>query len=137
MALRDKEEGLKGKECKVVIIAAGTKESGKKWQKDYSLSFSLIVDPDRKLYRLLGRKRSATVWALENIIGYSEDKLAGIPQSPVYEGDDLHIMGGDYIVDDAGKLLYAYPSKTTKDRPTVEQLFTALVDLSKVEQTLC
>lgn len=112
--------------CKIVVVAAGTKESGKKWQEDYGLMFPLIVDPKWKLYRILDRRRSIAVWMLESIVSYSEDKVAGISPSPYYEGDDLHIMAGDYIVDDTGKLLFAYHTKTPKDRPTVDQLFTVL-----------
>ena len=129
MALWDKVEELKGRGCKVVIVAAGTKESGTKWQKDYRLPFPLIVDPGWKLYRRLGRKRSAKIWEIATIVSYSEYKLAGIPPTSAYEGDDLHLLAGDYIVDDKGKLLFAYPTKTSNDRPTLEQLVTALDDL--------
>lgn len=110
-------------------MAAGTKENGKKWQEDYGILFPLIVNPDWKLYRLLGRRRTVAVWALENIISYSEDRVAGIPPSPSYEGDDVHILAGDYIVDDTGKLLYAYNGETPKDRPIVGQLLTALAEI--------
>ena len=113
-----------------MIVAAGTKESGEKWQKDYGLSFPLIVDPDWKLYRLLGQRRSTDVWSFANIVSFAEKKLAGIPLAATYDGDDFHIMGGDFVVEDAGKLLYAHPSKTTTDRPTMEEFFSVLDSLS-------
>ena len=110
----------------MVVVAAGILESGKKWQNDYGITFPLLVNPGWELYHLLGCKRSMAVWSLGNIVHYSEDKLAGVPPSPVYKGDDVHIMGGDYVVDDVGKLIFVYHSKNPKDRPTIEQIFSTL-----------
>ena len=110
----------------MVVVAAGILTSGKKWLQDYGLEVSLLVNPGKELYHLLGCRRSMAVWSLGNLIGYSEDKLAGVPPSPGYEGDDIHLMGGDYMTDNKGQLVFIYHSKTPQDRPTVEQIIATL-----------
>ncbi len=112
--------------CKVVVVAAGIVESGRKWLDDYKLTVPLLVNPGRELYRFLGCRRSVTVWSLENIISYSEDRVAGVPPSASYAGDDVHLMGGDYMVDDMGRLVLVYHSATPQDRPTVELIASCL-----------
>ena len=43
-----------------------------------------------------------------------------------YPGDDLTTLGGDFIVDSSGKVVYAYPSKHQYDRPDVDDLLRHL-----------
>jgi len=126
LSLLDHQAELAGKGCRVVVVAAGVLASGRKWLQDYALPVPLLVNPGKELYRLLGCRRSMAVWSLGNLIGYSEDKLAGVPPSPVYEGDDVHLMGGDYMTNGEGQLVFIYHSKTPRDRPTVEQIMAAL-----------
>lgn len=109
--------------CQVVAVARGTNESALKWLDNVKLPFSLLLDINLTLYRNLGLKRSVkAVWSVSNIVGYAEEKVAGVPGAPAYEGDDLHVMGGDFVVDSTGKLVYAYSSKTSSDRPSVDDV---------------
>lgn len=60
------------------------------------------------------------------LTSYAEEKLANVPATPRYPGDDLHTMGGDFIVDSAGTVVYAYLSKNSQDRPDVDELLDSL-----------
>lgn len=40
-------------------------------------------------------------------------------------------MGGDFLLDEAGKVLMSHPSKTSLDRPTVKDILQA-VDPAKL-----
>lgn len=92
-----------------------------------NLSFQLLLDGSRQFYRLLGLKRSINnVWRVATLKGYAEEKVAGVPETLALTGDDLHIMGGDFIVDTHGRLVFAYASKTHRDRPTVDQVLDEL-----------
>ena len=116
--------------CQVVVVARGTIESGLKWLENVKLPFPLLLDISLTLYRSLGLKRSVkAVWTIPTIVSYAEEKVAGVPSTPAYEGDDLHVLGGDFIVDPTGKLLYAYPSKTSSDRPSLDDVLTVLENL--------
>ena len=109
--------------CQVVAVARGTVESGLKWLNNVKLPFPLLLDIKLALYRNLGLRRSVkAVWTISSIVSYAEEKVAGIPGAPAYEGDDVHVLGGDFIVDSTGKLTYAYSSKTSSDRPSVDEV---------------
>lgn len=120
--------------CEVVVVARGVREDGLKWLETTGYTFPLLLDINRELYKCFGLRRSvAGVWTIAAIIGYAEEKLAGIPAAPHYPGDDLHTMGGDFIVDSAGKPVYIYCSKTSQDRPDVCKLLTSLRNNFKEE----
>ena len=60
---------------------------------------------------------------------YAEEKVSKVPPTPALAGDDLHVMGGDFVADREGKLVYAYPSKTSSDRPTIGKVLEELKSL--------
>ena len=116
----------------MVVITVGTVESGKKWQQNTEIKFPLLANSDWSLYRMLGCKRNvSTVHTIKNMVGYAEAAIAGspLPSGSLYDGDDLHIMAGDYIVNKEGKLLYAYPTKFPQDRPSLDSIFSILSEL--------
>ena len=106
------------------------RDSGLQFIKFAKLTFPLFLDGKREFYRSLGLKRSIkAVWSVPTLKSYAEEKVAEVPPTPALAGDDLHVMGGDFIVDRKGKLVYAYPSKSSSDRPTIEQVLEELKSL--------
>ena len=65
---------------------------------------------------------------LASIIKFAEDFLAGKPTPIIIEGEGIHVMGGDFIVNSSGKLVFAYRMKDgiPKDRPLLEKTLNAL-----------
>lgn len=80
--------------------------------------------PAYTAYRLA---RSLTgVWGPASLTFYGSAVAAG-RRLPSTKGQDLHQMGGDFIVDNAtGRLLYAHYSTTNTDRPSLSALLAAL-----------
>ena len=62
------------------------------------------------------------------VIHYAERKIQGIPFPQPYEGDDLFIMGGDFIVRKDGEIVFAFHQTTTVDRPDTDDLLSCLRD---------
>ena len=56
---------------------------------------------------------------------YAERMIQGIPLPQPYEGDDLFIMGGDFIVKKDGEIIYAF-HQTTLERPDTDDLLSCL-----------
>ena len=57
---------------------------------------------------------------------YAERKMKyGTPFPKPYDGDDIAIMGGDFIVRNDGKVVYAF-HQTTPERPDVQDLLSCL-----------
>lgn len=112
------------------MASNGIRDSGLEFIKSSKLSFPLLLDGTREFYRRLGLKRSIkAVWSVPTLKYYAEEKVAEVPPTPALLGDDLHVMGGDFVVDREGKLVYAYPSKTSSDRPTIDKVLEELKSL--------
>ncbi|CAE7214247.1 GIP [Symbiodinium natans] len=70
-------------------------------------------------------KSFAGVWSPESLRFYSDQKLKGNEHSP--NGQDLHRMGGDIVLDGNGQVALAHYSKSTQDRPDVEEVLLPLL----------
>ena len=53
----------------------------------------------------------------------------------VYEDDDLWMMGGDFIVKNDGKVLFALHQTTYNERPPIDDLLSCLKDQPVIEWT--
>ena len=116
-----------GKGCQIVVVASGTQEGGLKWLERYKLPFPLLLDRELVLYRMFGLRRSIQVaWDLKIFVAYAEAVAGGRVDNIAFSGDDVTVIGGDFIADSSGKLLYSYCSKEQYDRPQVEELFKEL-----------
>ncbi len=120
---------LEKRGCKVVMVGFGVESNAKEWMKANSskFPFPFVLDPEFKLYRELGIKRSvAGVWTVPILVGFAENLLAGTLNVDHFEGDDVHVLAGNYITDSSGKLVLAYSGETSEDRPSIQDILTAL-----------
>jgi len=111
--------------CQVVVVDSGTRESGLEWLQERGYNFPLLIDRDRVFYHQLGLRRFLKDSACVDFFHLYADKfIAGTfcLTTKATAGSDMSSMGGDFIVDSTGKLLYAYHCKNQFDRPDVETL---------------
>ncbi|XP_037078587.1 uncharacterized protein LOC119099623 [Pollicipes pollicipes] len=116
-------------DCSVLVVSFGSVEGARRWLADTGCQFPLLVDPQRKLYHALGLARSiAKVWQHSTLQYYGGQKAAGRPLPAAYRGveDDPHQMGGDFILDGAGRLALVHCSTSPPDRPSVQHLLETL-----------
>lgn len=110
-----------------MVVARGTMAGAKKWMNTYKFPFQLFLDLEMKFYRTLGLRRSAkSVWTVAALVEYAEEHLVASSPFTSYEGDDVHVMGGDFLTDFSGKLVYVHKSCVPSDRPTTEQVLSVL-----------
>ena len=91
-------------------------------------SFEFYLDPRRLIYSLFGLERSvAKVWSMSTIQYYAQQKAGGraLPVALADVEDDPLQMGGDFTIDRNLRVVMAYPSKTPKDRPTIQHIAAA------------
>ena len=93
----------------------------------YPLPFPVVADPARAAYQRLGLGR--TSWAAffrGGVLGrYLRLIFRGwLPWSSA--GDDVLQLGGDFVLDGRGRLVYAYRSAEPTDRPPAGDLLRAL-----------
>jgi len=113
----------------IVVVSFGVKEGAHKWIKETKCPYKLYLDPDREIYCKLGLRRSVSkTWGVKNLTYYGEQVRAGRPLPKAFTGveDDPNQMGGDFIIDSTGKLIFSYRSSFPADRPDVDTLIKAL-----------
>lgn len=83
------------------------------------------MDTTHSLYKQLGLGRRCLVMRTNVVSKYGQLRLAGVKIPPVSAGDDILLMGGDYIVTKDAKLIYAYAT-VENERPTIEELLQVI-----------
>jgi len=109
--------------CRVVVVAAGSPAGAVNWQQETGVPCEIYVDQDRQLYKSLNLDESISkVWNMSTMVYYAEQMAAQRPLHQVVSGDNIHQMGGDFVLNDKCELIFAYRSQTPPERPTIEQL---------------
>ena len=124
--VREKEFEQLG--CQVVSVACGTQKGGMEWLQKHGYHFLHLLDPDRVFYRQVGLRRFLkNSFCIKTFQRYANEILAGTwkGEEP-YSGSDWAVMGGDFIVDSTGKLLYVFLCENQFDRPSIESLLKVL-----------
>ncbi len=96
--------------------------------------FPVLVDRDRRAYSAwgLGRASWARIWADPRVWArYLAVVIRG--QRPRRVGVDTLQLGGDFVLDSEGVVVYSRPQRTD-DRPPVAHLLRALRDAASSER---
>jgi len=95
-------------------------------RRSYGVAFA--SDPDRVAYRAFGLERTPlrTFLRPRVLLGYLAGMLRGYAPRKPYRGEDVLQLGGDFVVDQAGRTVFAYRSQNPTDRPAVSRLLAAL-----------
>ena len=90
------------------------------------LPFPLLSDPDRDVYRAYGLRRGRLSQLLRPGTVLAYIKLLGRGRLYHFRRSDLRQLGGDFVIDEGGKVQYQYRSAAPHDRPSVDQLLRIL-----------
>jgi peroxiredoxin len=88
----------------------------------------VVGDPDRAAYRAFGLERTGwlTFFRPRVLAGYLRGLLRGYGLKKPVEGEDVRQLGGDFILDRGGTVVWAYRSADPTDRPAVAELLRAI-----------
>lgn len=124
--MRDKQEAFEQAGAAVLVVCLEpTEELGRfRWFRD--LPFTVLSDPSGAAYRAFGlvegRVSQLVTW--NSFIGYVRALLAG--RVPVRPHGNVRQLGGDFVLDESGHVVFAHRSKEPVDTPTVEALLEAV-----------
>lgn len=119
----------------VVVSFCPDARTAQQWDEEVGSPFLHLWDPETpgvpgdagESYLSWGfRKSYAGVWSPESLQFYSDQKLQGRELHPS-NGQDPHRMGGDILLDGRGQVVLAHYSKSTRDRPSVEETLLPLL----------
>lgn len=119
---------LESRSVRVLVVCFGSVEGAQLWLKQTGCAFNIVLDPHREIYRSFGLGSSyAKVMKFETLLHYSELLALDreFPDFPFHLLEDLYQMGGDFLLDGAGKVLFRHPCKNPFDRPTARDILQA------------
>lgn len=87
----------------------------------------VVGDPDRAAYRAFGLERTSWLSFFRPSVmwGYLRLMFRGGKVRKPYPGEDVLQLGGDFLIDRSGRVVYAYRSRTATDRPGIDALLAA------------
>jgi AhpC/TSA antioxidant enzyme len=125
------QDELKRLNAAVLVVSFSSRaEAGRDWLKETCPSFTMLLDPERKVYRAYGLKSSwLRIWNPAAGRDYlrlllSGQRVRGIEADP-------YQLGGDFIVDSKGFLRLAYRSRVATDFPPIADLLGILSNLNQ------
>ena len=91
--------------------------------------FRVLADPERAAYRAFGLESVSWRQILQPhvILKYLGLILRGWLPRPAHE--DVHQLGGDFVLDASGQITYSYRSHDPADRPSVHELIESVAKL--------
>ena len=106
----------------VVVLSFSEAHLVERWIEQTQCPFPVFIDSERAIYARLGLKRSLKAVMSSEVMRYYGEKVASgepLPDMGHEHEEDTLQLGGDFTVDKATRILFAYPSKSAKDRPTL------------------
>ena len=123
------QDELKRLNVTVLVVSFSSRTvAARAWLQETCPSFTMLLDPERKVYRAYGLKSSwlrtvnpSAAWDYIRLL-LSGQRVRGIEADP-------YQLGGDFIVDTKGVLRLAYRSRVATDFPPVADLLAILSNL--------
>ena len=124
--LRRFADEFRKRDTQILLISFGTESWARAFAEETQAPFPLLLDPELNAYRAYGLRRSmlrtfapATVWH------YLKAMLQGRKVNLKSRGDPAQ-LGGDFLADRGGRLIWSHRSAQPADRPKIQQLLDRL-----------
>lgn len=117
----------------IIVITQSRPEHLKVYLEDNPKPFPVVCDPERKVYRAFGLlPGKAKMFLSFRVIGnYLKRIFQGWKVRLPVKQEDVLQLGGDFVLDQQRRLVFAYRSNDPADRPDVQQLLNALRTAAK------
>ncbi len=125
--MREQKETLESLGATVAVITWEPPEVVRRFQWVTTLPFRVLSDPDRRAYAAFGlqRGRSRQIWNWETSKVYMRAALRGrLPRLP--HGHDIAQLGGDFVLNREGYVVFIHRSRSPADRPSIEAVLDAV-----------
>ena len=121
--------------CSVLVVCQAKPEVLSRYLARHAWGVPVVCDPDRVAYRAFGLERTGwlTFFRPKVLWGYLRGMLRGYAPKTPYAGEDVRQLGGDFVLDRTGRVVFAHASADPTDRPTVSQILDAITGAPPVD----
>lgn len=126
--LQKNQRSLDAHSVEVVIISFGCQEGASHWLEETGFQYDMLLDSDRQLYTAFGLGASLRkVLNFSNMLLYAEYVMDHMefPRGLPSIKDDMFQLGGDFVLDEHGMVLFSHRCHSPIDRPTVDHILSA------------
>jgi len=127
--LRRKKEAFDQLDARVVLVGLGNVEETAAFKKRFKVPFTMIADPEKRLFRAF-RLKQASVGSLlsakmivKGVNAMARGHGMGIPKG------DVRQLPGVFIIDTASRIRFSHHASAPADHPQPEGLLAVLQDL--------
>lgn len=124
--LRERKDTLERLGAVVLAVTFEAPNEVAEFARREKLPFPLLIDPGRRAYQAFGLRRArlakTLTWATARY--YLKALLHG--HLPRRTHGDVGQLGGDFVLDPEGRVVFARPSEGPADRPTPEEIIQAV-----------
>ncbi len=128
--MRDKENDFRKANACVLLVGMGSPKASEEFLKRFQVPFSMICDPERKLYDGYGLKRMGVLrflspsLALKSLSAVAQGNMVGMPEG------DVKQLAGVFIINTSGHVRFRHLSADPADFPPVEDVLAALSSIA-------
>jgi len=108
----------------VLVVSFAPPDHVARYVKEFPLPFPVVSDPQLAAYKMLAMKRASFFTFLKpSVLGhYLKHMLHGWKPKMPWQGEDPFQLGGDFVLDKNGRVVFAHPCKDPSDRPSAAEL---------------
>ena len=124
--MRERQDEIDQLGAAVVVVTFESPDQVRRWAAGEPFPYPVFSDPARHAYAAFGlrRGRLRQIWSRSTIAFYARSLIRG--HWPRWPHGDVGQLGGDFVLDAGGQVIFAYRSVDPADRPPVGQLLSAL-----------
>lgn len=124
--LRRQQRALDGLGAAVLVVSFEPPAQAARMATTLGLPYPVLSDPDRRGYQAFDLKQGERekLWSWQTAGAYVKGLARGtLPRRP---RGDLTQLGGDFVIDAEGRVVFAHRGETPADRPSAGDLLAAV-----------
>jgi peroxiredoxin len=130
--VRQHVEAIRQLGAEVVVVVQARPDFLSLFLREQPQPFPVVADPSRAAYQAFGLESTSwkTILRPGVLWRYLRLVVRGWRPKRSVQGEDVLQLGGDFVLNREGRLVYAYRSAEPTDRPAVAELLRALGEVS-------
>lgn len=127
--LHKNQKLLQSQGVRVVVVSFGCRDGAAHWIKETGCAYDMLLDPQRQLY--VAFSLGSSLWKVlnfRNMLVYGEHVAQDLefPKQLPSIQDDMFQLGGDFVLDDQGTVVFSHSCQSPIDRPSVYRILSGI-----------
>uniref|UniRef100_A0A3B3Z8R8 Uncharacterized protein n=1 Tax=Periophthalmus magnuspinnatus TaxID=409849 RepID=A0A3B3Z8R8_9GOBI len=123
------ENLLESHGVRVLVVSFGCRDGATHWISETGCAFDMLLDPQRQLY--VAFSLGSSLWKVlnfRNMLVYGEYVAQDqeFPKDLPSIQDDMFQLGGDFVLNEHGSVLFSHCCQSPIDRPSVYRILSGI-----------